>query len=52
MPKKLRKASALTISMEPNLFDELDKYAHDNFIDKSKLIEHLIKKHIESKKKK
>jgi metal-responsive CopG/Arc/MetJ family transcriptional regulator len=51
-PKKLKKASALTISIEPQLFDEFDKYTQENFIDKSKLVEHLIKKYIQLKKKK
>jgi metal-responsive CopG/Arc/MetJ family transcriptional regulator len=52
MPKKLKKTSVLTVSLEPDLFDEFDNYAQDNFIDKSKLIEYLVKKHLKIKKNK
>ena len=50
--KKLRKASSLTISIESKIFEEFEKYAEENFIDKSRLIEHLILKHIKNKDKK
>ncbi len=52
MAKKLKNSSSLTISMEPSLFVAFEKYANENFIDKSRLVEHLVKLHIKSKKKK
>jgi len=52
MSKKNNKKSVpVTISVAPELFDEFEKYVEDNFIDRSRLIEHLIMKHIQSKKK-
>lgn len=50
-PKK-QKSIPVTFSIEPGLFNEFEKFVEDNFIDRSRLVEHLILEHIKSKKKK
>lgn len=51
MTKKLKKSVAVTFSIEPVLFNEFEKYVDENFIDKSRLVEHLILEHIKLKSK-
>lgn len=52
MAKKLKNSSSMTISMESDLYNAFEKYAKEHFIDKSRLVEHLIQQELNKRKKK
>ncbi len=48
--KKTKNSVAVTISMEPELFEEFEKYVEDQFIDKSRLVSSLVMDYIKAKR--